>query len=243
MFLKNAANQTIFFGLVNASTGAALTGATPSGVYSIDNATSNPSGYKQNQTCGGTCTEMGSGQYRYVPLQAETNGADLAFTFTATGAVPVTVYIVTDAAVSAIPTNPLTSLGANAPAGWINAAAVAGNPSVNAAQWGGSNVTGMPMPTYTQPTGFLAASFPTTVASPTNITAGTITTVSGSVNGSVGSVAGVTFPNGFNTLTTTAIAAAVLKTPTNLLSTDSSGYVTANNSDSSITTENIVIQS
>jgi hypothetical protein len=47
----------------------------------------------------------------------------------------------------------------------------------------------MPMPTYTQPTGFLAASFPTTVASPTNITAGTITTVSGNVNGSVNSVA------------------------------------------------------
>ncbi len=33
------------------------------------------------------------------------------------------------------------------------------------------------MATYTQPTGFLAATFPTTVASPTNITAGTITTV------------------------------------------------------------------
>jgi len=33
-----------------------------------------------------------------------------------------------------------------------------------------------PMPTYTQPSGFLAATFPTTVASTTNITAGTITT-------------------------------------------------------------------
>lgn len=33
------------------------------------------------------------------------------------------------------------------------------------------------MATYTQPTGFLAATFPTTVASTTNITAGTITTV------------------------------------------------------------------
>ena len=32
------------------------------------------------------------------------------------------------------------------------------------------------MATYTQPTGFLAATFPTSVASPTNITAGTITT-------------------------------------------------------------------
>jgi hypothetical protein len=143
MFLKNTANQTIFFGLVNASTGAALTGATVFGVYSIDNATSNPSGYKQGQTCGGTFTEMNNGQYRYVPLQSETNGADLAFTFFATSAVPVTVYIVTDAAVSAIPTNPYT-----------------GTP-------------------------------PTTVQ----------------------------------------IAAALLKTPANLLNTDSSGNVTANNSD------------
>jgi hypothetical protein len=60
----------------------------------------------------------------------------------------------------------------------------------NATQWNSVGVTGMPMPTYTQPTGFLAASFPTSVASPTNITAGTITTVSGNVNGSVASVTG-----------------------------------------------------
>jgi len=49
------------------------------------------------------------------------------------------------------------------------------------------------MATYTQPTGFLAATFPATVASTTNITAGTITTVTG-VTG----------------LTTTTIADAVL---------------------------------
>jgi hypothetical protein len=40
-------------------------------------------------------------------------------------------------------------------------------------KWGGMVVTGMPMPTYTQPTGFLGATFPTTIASPTNITAAT----------------------------------------------------------------------
>jgi len=53
----------------------------------------------------------------------------------------------------------------------------------NATQWGGTAVTGMPMPTYTQPSGFLAATFPGTVASPTNITAGTITTVGTVTNG------------------------------------------------------------
>lgn len=36
---------------------------------------------------------------------------------------------------------------------------------------------GSPMQAYTQPSGFLAATFPGTIASPTNITAGTITTV------------------------------------------------------------------
>jgi hypothetical protein len=38
------------------------------------------------------------------------------------------------------------------------------------------------MATYTQPTGFLAATFPGTVASPTNITAGTITTATNLTN-------------------------------------------------------------
>lgn len=47
------------------------------------------------------------------------------------------------------------------------------------------------MATYTQPTGFLAATFPNgTIANTTNLTAGTIATVSGNVNGSVGSVTG-----------------------------------------------------
>lgn len=38
------------------------------------------------------------------------------------------------------------------------------------------------MATYTQPAGFLAATFPSTVASPTNITAGTLTTVTNLTN-------------------------------------------------------------
>lgn len=48
---------------------------------------------------------------------------------------------------------------------------VANRVTANTDQWSGVTVTGMPMPTYTQPPGFLAATFPTTVASPTNITA------------------------------------------------------------------------
>ncbi len=49
--------------------------------------------------------------------------------------------------------------------------------------WNSVAVTGMPMPTYTQPTGFLAATFPSgTIASTTNITAGTIATVTNLTN-------------------------------------------------------------
>jgi hypothetical protein len=46
-------------------------------------------------------------------------------------------------------------------------------------QWGAAAVTGMPMPTYSQPTGFLAATFPLTIASTTNITAATGVVLSG----------------------------------------------------------------
>jgi hypothetical protein len=48
-----------------------------------------------------------------------------------------------------------------------------GDITANATQWGGVAVTGMPMPTYTQPTGFLAATFPATVSS---LTAGGVRT-------------------------------------------------------------------
>ena len=73
-------------------------------------------------------------------------------------------------------------------------ATVTNRVSANTDQWAGVAVTGMPMPTYVQPSGYLAATFPLTIASTTNITAGTIATVSGNVNGnvagSVGSVIG-----------------------------------------------------
>jgi len=74
------------------------------------------------------------------------------------------------------------------------------------------------MATYTQPTGFLGATFPTTVASPTNIektgfklasdglvqvTSWTVAitgNLTGNVTGSVGSISGVTFPANFGSL-------------------------------------------
>jgi len=53
---------------------------------------------------------------------------------------------------------------------------------VDVLSWNSVVATGMPMPTYTQPSGFLAATFPSgTIASTTNITAGTIATVTNAV--------------------------------------------------------------
>ena len=69
--------------------------------------------------------------------------------------------------------------------------------TANTDQWGGVTVTGMPMPTYTQPTGFLAATFPATVSS---YAGGAVA----SVTGSVGSISGVTFPTHFQNLEITA---------------------------------------
>jgi hypothetical protein len=78
--------------------------------------------------------------------------------------------------------NPWTNVGM-----WNGTAvatpATAGIPDVNAKNWGNVTVTGMPMPTYTQPTGFLAATFPSgTIANTTNITGGTIATVTNLTN-------------------------------------------------------------
>ncbi len=78
------------------------------------------------------------------------------------------------------------------------------------------------MASYTQPTGFLAATFPGgTISNTTNITAGTIATVSGNVTGSVGSVAS------YGTLVSdiaTSVWSAVTRTLT--AASDSSGVAT-----------------
>ena len=109
------------------------------------------------QTAGsGTLTHEGNGHWNYVPTQAETNGNHLAFTFVHASGVNQTINVYT---VSYDPHN-TTTLGLT---------------NLDAA-------ISSRMATYTQPTGFLAATFPSTVASTTNITAGTITTVTNLTN-------------------------------------------------------------
>lgn len=83
---KNVASQVVTFALVNATTGAALTGATVTTKVALNG----------TQSAGaGTVTELGTGQYKYVPTQAETNGASVGFCFTATNAVPVNIHCFT----------------------------------------------------------------------------------------------------------------------------------------------------
>lgn len=83
--IKNTASQVIGAQVINASTGAAF--ASTVTVY--------VTGDGGTQTLGGTgsgvCTDEGNGFFSYVPTQAETNYAHVAFTFTGTGAIPVTV--------------------------------------------------------------------------------------------------------------------------------------------------------
>jgi hypothetical protein len=75
----------------------------------------------------------------------------------------------------------------------VRTAAVVSRVTANTDQWNGVTVTGMPMPTYTQPAGFLGATFPATVSS---YAGGAVA----SVTGSVGSISGVTFPSNFGAL-------------------------------------------
>jgi hypothetical protein len=77
---KNVASQVVTFSLVNATTGAALTGASVTTKVALDGT---------QASGGGTVTELGTGQYKYVPSQAETNGTSVGFSFTASNAVPV----------------------------------------------------------------------------------------------------------------------------------------------------------
>ncbi len=83
---KNVASQVLTIDLVNATTGAALTGASVTTKVTLDG----------TQGAGaGTVTELGTGQYKYVPTQGETNGTSVGVSFTASNAVPVNLHCFT----------------------------------------------------------------------------------------------------------------------------------------------------
>lgn len=89
MLRKNVASQYIYFALINATTGAALTGATVTARRIIDGVAA---------AATGSVTEPNSdGFYQLALSQADTNGNDIGYFFTATNAVPVGYTVVTTA--------------------------------------------------------------------------------------------------------------------------------------------------
>ena len=96
MYRKNVAGQFLCFGLVNASTGAALASATVTVRRCIDGTFA---------AGGGTVTEDSGGLYKYALAQADTNGNDLSFYFTATNAIPVCINVLTTACDPSVATN------------------------------------------------------------------------------------------------------------------------------------------
>lgn len=86
---KNTASQIVGAQLVSATDGSAFTG-------SVTVAVTGDGGTQTTGSVGsGACTHEGNGFHTYAPAQAETNYDHVAFTFTGTGAVPVTVQIYT----------------------------------------------------------------------------------------------------------------------------------------------------
>lgn len=90
MLKKNTGSQNLTFALVNATNGAALTGATVTARRSIDGAA--------QATAGGSVSELGNGQYNFAPSQADTNGDLIGYLFTAANAIPVNLAVRTTAA-------------------------------------------------------------------------------------------------------------------------------------------------
>lgn len=89
MFRKNTAGQFIHFQGVDSSTGGIKSGVTWTVRRCIDGTFA---------AATGTVTEDGTtGWYKFAMSQADTNGNNIGFNFTGTGAVPQTVNIVTTA--------------------------------------------------------------------------------------------------------------------------------------------------
>jgi hypothetical protein len=87
--VQNTENWVVPALVINAVTGAAFSG-TVTCYVSGDGATE-----VVGSVGSGICTSLGHGNYVYHPAKAETNYSTVAFTFTGTSAVPVTVQIPT----------------------------------------------------------------------------------------------------------------------------------------------------
>lgn len=87
-YLKNTSGQFLYFTMIDASDGSAITSGTVTGRRSIDG------GSQANVT--GTISHNGNGQWQLAMSQADTNGDEIGFLFTHTSGIPVSITIVTD---------------------------------------------------------------------------------------------------------------------------------------------------
>lgn len=90
MLRKNVAGQFVHIAAINATTGAALTGATISMRRCLDGTFA---------AGGATITEdTGTGFYKVALAQADTNGNNIGYFFTATNMIPIALNVITTAA-------------------------------------------------------------------------------------------------------------------------------------------------
>jgi hypothetical protein len=94
LYRKNTAGQFIYFQLNKTTDGTGLTGATVSVRRCIDGTFAAATGTVTEDTGGGSS----AGFYKFAMSQADTNGNDIGYAFTATGAITVEKTIVTTAA-------------------------------------------------------------------------------------------------------------------------------------------------
>lgn len=88
---RNVASQVVGAQMITAADGTAFTG-------SVTCSVTGDGGTQATGSVGsGACTHEGNGFHTYAPAQAETNYAHVAYTFTGTGAIPVTVQVYTRA--------------------------------------------------------------------------------------------------------------------------------------------------
>lgn len=199
--------------MILTATGAVGTGLTPAGRRCLDGTFA---------AVTGTYTEDGStGSYKFALSQADTNANDVSIITTATGCIPVCVNFVTTAAdptdsvrfgltglANAVPgaagglfiagTNAATTITTGLTTHFIGTVDIVTTYTGNTPQTG-DNFARLGAPAGASVSADIVAinakttNLPAAPASTTNITAGTIATVSGNVNGNVGgSVASVT---------------------------------------------------
>ena len=206
---KNVASQKIGFCLNAIATGNPVT-AGGAGNVSIDGGA--------QAACAGTFTHLGTGQWIYAPTQAETNGTNISFAFTGTGAIQVGMTFFTigyDPTVANLPTNVIQVNGTAQTARDLGQ----GIPNAVPGAAGGLFIAGTNAATT------VTTSFTTTFTGNLTGSVGSVTGAVGSVTGAVGSVTGavgsVTGNIGGNVVGSVASVTAGVTVTTN---NDKTGY-------------------